>query len=73
MPRQWRDLKTVMLDPYEREFYNQRCQTKSDHCMAYIADFKERHCDFSAFADDRDLNLFNPALFLFIICQKWKG
>jgi hypothetical protein len=53
MPCQWRELKSLIMNPEGRDFENQRYKGKSDHCVAYIADFKERHCDFSAFAGYR--------------------
>ena len=55
MPKQWKELKVLMLEPHGREFFNQRVQVKTDHCTVYIADFKERNCDYSAFAGDANI------------------
>jgi hypothetical protein len=72
MPKQWKELKVLMLDPSGREFFNQRVQIKTDHCTVYINDFKERNCDYSAFAGDT--NIFTICTILFCcFTQIWKA
>ena len=72
MPKQWKELKVLMLEPDGREFFNQRVQVKTDHCTVYIADFKDRNCDYSAFAGDA--NILTMCAILFCCCtQKWKA
>jgi hypothetical protein len=72
MPKQWKELKILMLEPHGREFFNQRVQVKTDHCTVYIADFKDRNCDYSAFAGDT--NIFTICTILFCcFTQIWKA
>ena len=51
MPHQWIDCKQRIVNPYLGKEKRVAAAMKSAHCKAFIADYMDRHCDFSAFAE----------------------